>query len=134
ASAGHSHHTARGVAGSPRSAGECQKGGATGGYTRAPVSLCLAAGCRTTGGRAVTAGSGHVSRGGVAVSTRAAPAGRPYFPAGPPPGGCLRIRAAAHSPADPPAPRPGAGGTVFRDGDDSAGTTRPPCAAGRVVG
>src|SRR5262249_43060409 len=131
---GHSHHTARGVASSARSAGERQRGGTTGSYPRAPVSLCLAAGCRTTGGRAVTAGSGHVSRGRVAVSTRAAPAGRLYVQACPHPGGCLRIRAAARAAADPPAPRPGAGDTVFRDGDDSAGTTRPPCAAGRVVG
>ena len=58
-------------------------------------SLCPAAGCRTTGGRAATAGPGRVSHGGVAVSTRAAPAGRYTFQACPDPGSCLRISAAA---------------------------------------
>ena len=75
ASVGHSDHAPRGAHGPARPAGECQRRGATGGYAGAPVSLRPAAGRGAPGGRAVAARPGHLSRGRVAVPTRAAAAG-----------------------------------------------------------
>ena len=75
-------------------------------------SLCPAAGCRTTGDGPLQRDLAALVTAECCCINAAAPAGRIRIQACPDPGSCLRIGAATRAPADPPAPRPGAGGTV----------------------